>query len=175
MHVIRLLNVSRIWKFIAWSVLAVPVVLALAKIVPPIVQHNFGLHRLQLSFERVSHPAKTTRLAKFSDIGVFTGNGNHCDYIVGEVRETDETSESVLQHYKSVKLPHVFPAQADTEGNVSLKIEFEDEFDREEGIDWSYALPRAMARAKAHRTKGGLYVVYAIDAGYDPGGDLRCQ
>lgn len=157
------------------AVLALPILFSLARIVPPIIRHDFALNRFKASFQRIPHPADTTQLASFSSIGVFHGNGNHCDYMVGEVRETDGSPDSVLQHYRKIELPHVFPAPADMQEKLRITIEFEDEFDREEGVDFSYPLSKAMAQAKARRTKRTLYLVNVVDAGYDPEGDLSCH
>lgn len=138
----------------------------------PMIPHSVALHRFGKSFQQLSHPDGTKCPAAFSAVGLIEGNGNHCDYLVGEVRETDKPSSEISEYYKTRSVPRTEPSP---ENDVPVRLEFVDDFDRREGANYDHALPEAVAKAKSKRTRKTLYIISALDAGYAPEGDFRCH
>ena len=142
----------------------------------PYILHNRALSRLRVSYPRVTHPPSNSVLASFSDVGLLGGaNGNHCDYLVGEIRESDESPDQIRQHYSGLSLPMIDPAMSDwgPGPDVPVTVEFPDT-DSNSGI-LKYDIPDAVREARAKQRKKTLYAVFVLDGGYQPNGDWRCH
>lgn len=63
------------------------------------IAHEQKLWRLEGSFRDVTHPAATALVTKRSRVGLLLGNGNHCDYFVGELRRTALSKELIREAY----------------------------------------------------------------------------
>jgi hypothetical protein len=76
----------------------VPIVLG-SLCLAPCLPHD--LHQLQLrrEYRTLLHPAPGRVLASEADMGLLEGNGNHCDYFVGELRTTRLTREELRASY----------------------------------------------------------------------------
>ena len=48
--------------------------------------HNLRLSRMKRLLDEISHPDNTEYIFSRSVLGLLAGNGNHCDYFVGEMR-----------------------------------------------------------------------------------------
>jgi hypothetical protein len=143
----------------------------------PYIWHNCGLSRFQGSFRAVGHPASSRLLAQFAEVGMLGGNGNHCDYLVGEVRESDRTVDEIKQHYTGLKVARVDPSAYDNGfgTHVPVEIEFPDSESYDPTRFLSSAIPGVVPAAGSKRIKTTVYVVFAFDAGYGAYGDVRCH
>jgi hypothetical protein len=143
----------------------------------PYILHNRNLERFRISFRSVVHPPSSALLAEFSEVGLLGGaNGNHCDYLAGHVRESDQSPEKIKQHYAATRVPRVDPTALNDIGSdthIAVDVVFP-EADSRDGI-LRYTIPEVISTARAKRTKTTFFVVYALDVGYSPGGDVRCH
>lgn len=147
--------------------------LPLALIFGPEIPHNVALYRFRSHFKTVTHPSSSTLLKRFSDVGLLEGNGNHCDYLVGHVRETDEPPDQIVDHYIGGRYPRVDPSFDSGFGaSVPLHVEFPDS--NPSGL-LTRDMPKMIQAARAKQKKKTLYVVYAFDGGYPPNFDWRCH
>jgi hypothetical protein len=132
------------------------VVLALVSLcIAPCVPHSLKLTRLERKYRGLQHPPSRA-LAYESDLGLLEGNGNHCDYFVGELRAS---TLSVAE------LTRAYGAAAEVE-DVSLA----------DPLDVSEVRRRLYLRAKEAALLPGerLYVVSMFEQ-EAPGLDLRCH
>lgn len=53
-------------------------------------------------------------------VGILTGNGNHCDYVVSLDIETHLSEETVRRHYETLPLSRAVPGQSDGEITVAV-------------------------------------------------------
>jgi hypothetical protein len=141
----------------------------------PYILHNRALVRVRAEYPRITHPINSSALVSFSDVGLLGGaNGNHCDYLVGEIRESDDSPEQIKAHYAPFSFPMLDPttSQWATGEPVPVTVEFPGAADS--GI-LRYDIPEILRKARAQQHKKTLYVVYILDGGYEPNLDLRCH
>ena len=75
----------------------------------PCVPHELHLAQLAREYRAVVHPPSRP-VAFEQELGVF-GNGNHCDYFVGELRSTALPIEAVQRAYADVPVEVQRPEQ----------------------------------------------------------------
>lgn len=108
---------------------------------------------------------------EFSEVGLLAGNnGDHCDYLVGHVRESDQSPEEIKGQYKGLGVAFVEPVGA---GDNFVPVVVEIPGPEASGV-LQYSLEAILLEVEAKRTRKTLYVVYAFDEGYDSDGDFRC-
>ena len=142
----------------------------------PYIRDNRLLARVRAEYSRITHPASSSAVARFSQLGIAAGgNGNHCDYLVGEIRESDDSAEQIKAHYSAFHFPMLDPqhSQWDTAEDVTVSVEFPGT--REDSGILRYDVPQRIRKARAQQRKKTLYVVYILDGGYEPDGDWRCH
>ncbi|MFC1856902.1 hypothetical protein ACFL9U_02615 [Thermodesulfobacteriota bacterium] len=64
----------------------------------PII-NSWKLWKFESSFVSLFHPKGTSRLALKSKVGLLSGNGNHCDFFVGELRTYSSEKEKIKNDY----------------------------------------------------------------------------
>src|SRR5262245_32786829 len=69
------------------------------------LQHDVRLWRMRWRFTAVAHPPGSTRLDSASALGLLSGNGNHCDYFVGELRSSKLPGRTIEAFYAGQRLP----------------------------------------------------------------------
>ena len=104
-----------------------------------IVGDNLRLESYSAAFRRVDHPTGSVRVDAQRRIGLLTGNGNHCDFFVGEVRRFDGDREDLRSFYGSQTV----------RGVGSLRLAFVD--DGGFAADGETVLPPAWARYETGR------------------------
>ena len=129
--------------------------------------HDYILYRESRALNQLKHPPGTSRVAFRKYLGLYLGNGNHCDYFVGELRRYTG-GQAVLESFYS--------GQVVDDLNVNLAFVENGDFP-EQLRQWS--LPFSLnslsfwldssAVARDH-----LYLVYIFDIDLDPGWDFRC-
>lgn len=133
------------------------------------VSHDLTLRAHEAEFKAMAHPPDTTLVARKSRVGLLAGNGNHCDYFVGELRTYSGPQEAISAFYDGYR-----PA-----GELAwLGIFFFEDGVLPEEAYWD--LPQGLdslsgwSRRLAH-SREDYYIVCTVDVGYPPGFDLRCH
>ena len=142
----------------------------------PYIRDNRLLGRVRAEYSSIKHPAPSSTLGSFSQLGIAAGgDGNHCDYLVGEIRESDDSPDEIKAHYSRFSFPMLDPQNSQWSAGepVAVSIEFPDA-QQDSGI-LRYDIPELLRNAHAKQRKKTLYVVYLLDGGYEPDGDWRCH
>ena len=63
------------------------------------VTHNRALRAHVSAFKMIEHPSDTTSVVRKARVGLQVGNGNHCDYFVGELRTYDGDRQAIEAAY----------------------------------------------------------------------------
>jgi hypothetical protein len=138
----------------------------------PQIPHDISLWRFKRSFLMLRHPANSALIKQFSAVGLLEGNGDHCDYLAVQFRETDQSPEEVLLYYSNLRVPRVDPSyETGFENQVPVHIGFPDR----QRSDIDHLINSKMFVAvRSKQSRKTLYLIYSIDAGYPPSFDLRC-
>ena len=126
---------------------AIPSAVAMAPVSSWLVD-NFRLAAFERQVLKLPVPPGARVVSVNSEVGALTGNGNHCDYIVGMEIETSQAIDSIRTHYQRYSLEPAIPGGADG-GLPALQV--------------SAAAPARTVR------------VEAIDAPYGAFFDFRCH
>lgn len=148
------------------------VLLALGSVgytVPGCYDHDRQLRALRRDFARLRHPPGTRLIGSKAVVGLLSGNGNHCDYFVGDLRTSAGLTRDALRHwYASHEAGHevfVIPFRPGSGGRDEARP-----YALPEGPDnlggW-FALPSSL-------NGDAGYVVYYHESD-DPGHDIRCH
>lgn len=137
---------ARIAAYLVLAVLALPLTVAAGMLSAAFVN---DLRLSKFSAQLFDHPLPpcSRAVASSSEVGILTGNGNHCDFVARLELASDLGIDQVRAHYERLRLSPAVPGGAD--GGLPL-------------IDVS-------------RTPRGTYSVDAIDAPYGAGFDMRCH
>jgi hypothetical protein len=73
--------------------------------------NNWRLSAFAEQFLSSPPPGTSVRLLQ-SEVGVLTGNGNHCDFIVSISFEGSAEPSAVLRHYESLPVQHALPGSS---------------------------------------------------------------
>lgn len=148
-----------------------------------IPSNNAILSRFQKRFNsEVAHPIGSKELEDFSLVGLF-GNGNHCDFWVGQVRQSSLPQDTIKKHYSQFKIFAAAPEKlvsfsGEPKGEYynDLTVVFLDDRKNEKLIDIDYleaTLLAAEINISQYRGRN-TYLVYVFDGDYTPNGDPRC-
>ena len=129
--------------------LVVVMVLSMTWAMPANALKLWGMER---SFTDHAHPADSALIAPVALLGILDGNGNHCDFLVGQWRQGGPDRAATVAAYAGTGLDVYFPDAPMTEDN--------------------YAPDSIRISAKPEVTGG--YLVYEYDGMGDPSGDMRC-
>lgn len=69
---------------------------------------------------RSSPPPGTTVHLVHSEVGVLTGNGNHCDFIVSISLDGSVDASAAIRHYESLPVQHAIPGSS---SEIQLALE----------------------------------------------------
>lgn len=78
---------------------AVGVLLLLGVVLSPCGQNELTLLRRRRAFEAIVHPPGSVLLREASAVGLLEGNGNHCDFFVGQLRAAPLSREALRRAY----------------------------------------------------------------------------
>lgn len=137
--------------------------------------HHMRLGAFQRNFENVEHPDESHFIAAHKEFGNF-GNSNHCDYFVGEFRTSDLSREEIIRHYQGQHIPPPDTSLGVWDGDPPVETEVEAYFLDEDVFrwwPWSEWLEEYLPRLPEDRRK--TYLVFAMEDGYPPIGDIRCH
>ncbi len=153
-----------------------PFLLLLLLFVGTTLYNNFRLWRFERNFAALSHPPQSKFVARTNEVGLF-GNGNHCDFLVAEVRSFTGSRKAVRNFYRSTRI--AVPNSADDEsqdvknGAQSVEINFlasplpsnyRWKFSFAEEIDLSFA-----------KGQKNLYVVFINNSGESNSWETLCD
>lgn len=128
--------------------------------------HDYNLFRFKMEFMRITHPPETVLISRISEVGLLAANGDHCDYLVGEVRGYNCSKQQVVEYYRKM---HVYNEMQHKYEDVEI-VFFDEE--KENLINEQY-IPDPILDL-LHSDYGKKYVVYIFDGGYGAGIDIRC-
>ncbi len=139
-----------------WIVVVLAIVAMMMLCFSPCLPHDFRLRQMKRDFARLSHPAGSRVLESRSDLGLLEGNGNHCDYFVGELRVAPLSAEALQAFY---------------DGKATVEFSAP-------GASWDVTSPResllSIASTSSHAPGETVYVVSLYDS-EEPGIDYRCH
>ncbi|WEK56101.1 MAG: hypothetical protein P0Y55_08650 [Candidatus Cohnella colombiensis] len=112
---------GRIHTFYGLSIFFLILALILTNIFDLIgFNHTRQLNRYKENLTSLESPRNTYAIGAFSDIGhIDYSNGDNCDYIVGQLFETDLLREEIIKFYSGVSIPSV-NGKHKTDVNVSF-------------------------------------------------------
>lgn len=84
------------------------------------ISHTKQLSNFSENLSKINSPPKTFSNGSFAEVGhVANVNGDSCDYIAGEMYETDLSKEEIMKYYSNISLPSVTG-----KGKVSIDLLF---------------------------------------------------
>jgi hypothetical protein len=129
--------------------------------------HNRKLDQHATSFLNVQHPPDTSFVNSNHSVGLFAGNGNHCDYFVGEMRTFDGQQQKLESFYAHQRVADRRPY-----------IAFVGDSEFAEQSKWT--IPRILRDPQNWLDSptdltDNLYVVHVLVVGSEAGLDMRCR
>jgi hypothetical protein len=128
-----------------------------------VMVHDQVLRNLETSLHQVKHPANTTFVRDFKSIGVLSGNGDHCDYVAGELRSYSGDEHAIKNFYTHDEIYIIFLENGKIpENNDSLLP--------------SYTLKNLLyGENPPTDLQSKMYLVMLTNMFNDPGLDFRCS
>ena len=167
-------NIIKWFGIIAGASLAGVLLPALYCNVADTIRHNRKLERMKEAFSSLRHPAGTARITLKKKVGLLSGNGNHCDYFVGELRSYSGDTNAVGEWYKGLKvkgpdgslygLDVLFLKDGDfTDPDAGWRLPY----CCDEPSEWGY---------ETESWRKDFYIVFCFLGGFEEsGGDWRCR
>jgi hypothetical protein len=91
---------------------------------------------------------------RHATVGLLTGNGNHCDFVVEQSMTSTLDRREIEAYYRDATLPAVSGESQDAQNGRKVSIWFDE----------------------SHSTDGQLrFTLRLADIGYPPGFDIRCH
>ncbi|MGC4119002.1 MAG: hypothetical protein QM765_31420 [Myxococcales bacterium] len=134
------------------------------------LMNEVRLGRLERSFAALQDPAGTERIRLESRVGLLSGNGNHCDYFVGELRVTAKPLAEVLAAYVGATVREPMRGEASEVYVGEVKGQEIDD------LPMPYELSSVVSWTRGATIPEGsrLYLV-GFFANEEANGDLRCH
>lgn len=143
-------------------------VIVLAPVIGDTIAHDRKLRRYQAALRDAPHPGDTLLVSAEKRVGLFVGNGNHCDYFVGELRQYSGSRQEIEEFYAGISI----------EGYGPVELLFVENGQFPEPARWT--LPRKLDElaewsVSPVELQADVYLVYVLAPGFDPGYDIRCH
>jgi len=143
-------------------------VIVLAPVIGDTMAHDRKLRRYQAALNEAQHPDDTSLIRAEKRVGLYAGNGNHCDYFVGELRRYAGSRQEIeafyagvsIEEYGLVELLFVEDGRFPEQARQTLPPKLD------ELAEWS---------ASAAELQADVYLVYVLVPGFDAGYDIRCH
>jgi hypothetical protein len=142
----------------------------LAALYPTCLSHDVMAWKFNSAFSQIPHPPGTHAIKIESDMGLILGNGNHCDFVVGQLRSYGTTETEIRNFYRG----HTVLNPLNNE-RVPVEIAFCKNGKWESTDDVAFAAVDKELLRIANRAKQNTYIVFLYDGGYDPSIDIRCN
>lgn len=149
------------WLTVVPGVVVLLLVGVLVAVFMPGVRHEYALWQLRCALVELKHPTGTTEIRTASAVGLLSGNGNHCDFVVYQVRAGDLTQSELASAYE-----HNRVREAELEVYVVRDGAVVDSTGEDPDLDRVGLSVSDVARG---------YVVGLLRYGQDPEGDIRCH
>lgn len=128
-------------------------------------RHNRSLAELKARFDDLPHPEGTTGGEVVARLGLINGNGNHCDYFVGQLRSAVHPREAILRGYVKT-----------TGDGREVHARFLDEIAPSDPLPLDLRSLASWRLRPAELAERSAYVVYLFLPGADPAEmDPRCH
>lgn len=147
-------------------------VIFLVKVFSSVHEHNEYLHQLTEKFNRIEHLKSSQKELEFKGVGLLAGNGNHCDYLVGQIRASDVSRDEIQSFYDEMNRRN----KNDKNSQINqIKIIFYNDglLVEDDAIPEVYS--HLSAIVPDYDKNLNYYIVYVFDGSYDPGYDYRCH
>jgi hypothetical protein len=137
---------ARTAAYAVLAMLALPLAVA-AGVLSAAFVNDLRLSKFSAQLFDHSLPPRSRAVASSSEVGILTGNGNHCDFVARLELASDLGIDEVRAHYERLHLSPAIPG----------------------GVDGGLPI------IEVSRTPRGTYSIDAIDAPYGAGLDIRCH
>jgi hypothetical protein len=132
-----------------------------------VLAHEYDLFRYSQEFRNLDHPAGTSSVAYKAFVGHITGNGNPCNYFVGNLRRYTGERQAIEAFYANQDYAGLGGGLAFIE-NGEFKLT---------DLEW---LPPGLKTLSAWLDPPGdarasLYLVFSFHLDLDSGLDFRCS
>jgi hypothetical protein len=134
------------------------------------LEHDLSLNREIKAFRQIKHPPGSSRISSRKYLGLLTGNGNHCDFFIGELRRYSGEQKTIKSFYQSN------PAAV----NDDVGIIFIENGGLPAGIQF-WGTPYRLTSLSGwldspDEPRDHLYIISRIGfIDFDPGWDFRCM
>lgn len=133
------------------------------------LQHNHQLSRFTRDFENIPLPSQTIQVGKtVSHVGLFFGNGNHCDFYVAKIVEANNSD--IIYYYQN-KFINPIDKEYNQRTMVPLIVKPLISAQVPAYIMRSYD---EMGIKSMDKLKNNLFILYAEDGFYEAD-DIRCS
>jgi hypothetical protein len=128
--------------------------------------HDYALYRYAREFRQMAHPADTTLVSYKTALGLITGNGNHCNYFIGELRRYNGDKQALLSFYDTERFAGLGSGLLFIENGAFPADAWES---LPHGLDQLSAWLRPPTKAT-----DPLYLVFTLHIDLNAGWDIRC-
>ena len=136
------------------------------------LRHSWDLHRLNRALNVTAHPTNSRLISRGQQIGLLIGNGDHCDFFVGELRSFQGTRAGIQQFYTQAK---IWNPLNNTRQPLEILFLQNGKFPalKQEYLPSDFSSVAHWSKAPLN-TKQNYYLLYFFDVGYDAAFDIRC-
>lgn len=143
-----------------------------APIVRSIFVHNSELHDFRGNLFSLPLPAESHAIGEHSRVGLLSGHGNHCDYFAAQLVSTSLTEREISQFYHDKHVPSI-----DDSHLVEVRLHFVKSKTIDE--EWfpvsNFEIESGFDVSLEKLAKETVYLIYALDPGYESESDFRCR
>jgi len=136
------------------------------------LSNNWKMWKVNHASAQIVHPQNTVVISQRQDLGLLIGNGDHCDFFVGQMRSFTGSQQSITAFYAKTKIWNPLNNSRQSIDILFLEngeiVQSEREFlpsDFDSASKWL---------SPSHNRKQKLYIAYFFDVGHDAGTDIRC-
>lgn len=134
--------------------------------------NNWKMRSTLSSFQAINHPASSKLIHATNAIGLLVGNGNHCDFFVGELRTSTASRAAIEKHYQSARVWNPITNRYTTS---EVQVSFIQKGQAVHDLD-KYLLGQFETKIPPSTPGRQSYIVFFFDGGDDHiGCDIRCM
>lgn len=134
--------------------------------------NNWKMRSTLSSFQALTHPADSKLIYTTNDIGLLVGNGNHCDFFVGELRTSTASRAAIEKHYQSAR---VWNPITNRYATGEVQVSFIQNIQVVHDLD-KFLLRQFETKMPPPTPGRQNYIVFFLEVGDDNAGcDIRCM